>query len=78
MDIAVAGDVHFEGALAQRLLRPATALTPATTALAAADVAIVNLESSVGSGGRPEPGKRFVFSAGAAAFECWPQRGSTS
>ncbi len=69
VDIAVAGDVHFEGPLAQRLLRPATALTPATTALAAADVAIVNLESSVGSGGRPEPGKRFVFSAGAAAFE---------
>ena len=69
MEIAVAGDVHFEGALAPRLLRPASALTPAATALAAADVAIVNLETSVGSGGRPEPGKRFVFSAGTAAFE---------
>lgn len=69
VEIAVAGDVHFEGALAPRLLRPASALTPATTALAAADVAIVNLETSVGSGGRPEPGKRFVFSAGTAAFE---------
>ena len=69
VEIAVAGDVHFEGALASRLLRPASALTPATTALAAADVAIVNLETSVGSGGRPEPGKRFVFSAGTAAFE---------
>ncbi|MFC7724471.1 CapA family protein [Nocardioides sp. GCM10028917] len=69
VEIAVAGDVHFEGTLAARLLRPAAALTPATPALAAADVAIVNLETSVGSGGRPEPGKRFVFSAGAAAFE---------
>lgn len=66
--IAVAGDVHFEGALAGRLRRPATALAPATTALAAADLAIVNLESSVGSGGRPEPGKRFTFSASASAF----------
>jgi poly-gamma-glutamate synthesis protein (capsule biosynthesis protein) len=69
VEIAVAGDVHFEGALAPRLLRPASALTAGATALAAADVAIVNLETSVGSGGRPEPGKRFVFSAGAAAFE---------
>ena len=38
--------------------------------LAAADLAIVNLETSVGTGGRPEPGKRFTFSAGPAAFEC--------
>ena len=38
-------------------------------ALAAADLAIVNLETSVGTGGRPEPGKRFTFSAGPAAFE---------
>lgn len=66
--IAVAGDVHFEGALAPRLRRPATALAPAAAALAAADVAIVNLETSIGSGGRPEPGKRFTFSAGASAF----------
>ena len=66
--IAVAGDVHFEGPLADRLGEPATALTPATGALADADLAIVNLETSVGTGGRPEPGKRFTFSAGPAAF----------
>lgn len=66
--IAVAGDVHFEGVLADRLRDPATALTPAAAALEAADVAIVNLETSVGSGGRPQPGKRFTFSAGPAAF----------
>jgi len=66
--IAVAGDVHFEGVLADRLRDPATALAPASRALAAADLAIVNLETSVGTGGSPEPGKRFVFSAGPAAF----------
>ena len=67
--IALAGDVHFEGVLAARLRDPATALAPASAALAAADLAIVNLESSVGTGGRPEPGKRFTFSAGPTAFE---------
>lgn len=64
----MAGDVHFEGALAARLRSPRTALAPASTALADADLAIVNLETSVGTGGRPEPGKRFIFSAGPAAF----------
>ena len=68
VQIAVAGDIHFEGVLADRLLEPATALAPASEALAAADVAIVNLETSVGTGGRPEPGKRFTFSAGRAAL----------
>jgi len=68
LTIAVAGDVHFEGALESRLDEPATALAPVTGALAAADVAIVNLETSVGSGGRPEPGKRYVFQAPPRAF----------
>jgi hypothetical protein len=66
--IAVAGDVHFEGVLADRLADPGSALTPASAALEAADLAIVNLETSVGVGGRPDPGKRFTFSAGAGAF----------
>jgi poly-gamma-glutamate capsule biosynthesis protein CapA/YwtB (metallophosphatase superfamily) len=66
--LAFAGDVHFEGVLADRLRDPATALAPATAALAEADLAIVNLETSVGGGGRPEPGKRFTFSAGPEAF----------
>lgn len=73
--IAVAGDVHFEGALAARLRSPDTALAPAASALAAADLAIVNLETSVGTGGRPEPGKRFVFSAGPAAFTALAEAG---
>ncbi len=66
--IAVAGDVHFEGVLADRLRHPATALAPVSAALSAADLTIVNLETSVGTGGRPEPGKRFTFSAGPEAF----------
>lgn len=66
--IAVAGDIHFEGVLADRLRDPATALAPAAAALRAADVAVVNLETSVGTGGQPEAGKRFTFSAGPAAF----------
>jgi poly-gamma-glutamate synthesis protein (capsule biosynthesis protein) len=66
--IAVAGDVHFEGVLRDRLDDPATALAPATQALAAADVAVVNLETSIGDGGRPEPGKRYTFQAPATAL----------
>ena len=66
--IAFAGDIHFEGVLAERLREPTTALEPAASALAAADLAIVNLETSVGSGGTPEPGKRFTFSAGGEAL----------
>ena len=68
LTIAVAGDVHFEGVLERRLDRPATALAPATATLAAADVAIVNLETSLGVGGRPQPGKRYTFQAPASAL----------
>lgn len=62
------GDIHFEGVLAERLRDPATALAPVREALSAADLTIANLETSVGTGGRPEPGKRFTFSAGPEAF----------
>ena len=53
--IAFAGDIHFEGVLRDRLDDPATALAPVTGTLAAADVAVVNLETSVGTGGRASP-----------------------
>ncbi|WP_139982370.1 CapA family protein [Nocardioides litoris] len=67
--LAVAGDVHLEGPLRARLeADPATTLAPAFGALAEADLAVVNLETSVGRGGRPEPGKRFVFTAPPAAL----------
>lgn len=67
--IAVAGDVHFEGPLRERLADPTTALAPVTGALAAADVAVLNLETSLGSGGRPDPTKRFTFQAPPAALD---------
>ncbi len=62
--IALAGDVHAEGVLRSRLDDPATAFTgTAFDVLARADVAVVNLETAVGTGGEAEPGKRFVFRA---------------
>ena len=66
--IALAGDVHFEGVLRARLDDPATALAPVAGALAAADLAVVNLETSVGSGGSPDPAKRFTFQAPPSAL----------
>lgn len=69
MRIAVAGDIHFEGVLADRLRDPSTALRPVRSWLASADLTIVNLETSVGSGGSPVPSKRFTFSTGPAALE---------
>jgi 2',3'-cyclic-nucleotide 2'-phosphodiesterase (5'-nucleotidase family) len=66
--IALAGDVHFEGVLRDRLIDPTTALGPASAQLAAADLAIVNLETSLGTGGSPDPSKRFTFTAGPEAL----------
>jgi poly-gamma-glutamate capsule biosynthesis protein CapA/YwtB (metallophosphatase superfamily) len=66
--IAFAGDIHFEGALRQRLDDPATALAPVAAHLGAADLTVVNLETSVGTSGAPEPGKRFTFQAPPSAL----------
>lgn len=66
--IAFAGDVHFEGSLEARLDDPQSALAPIAPELSAADLTVVNLESSVGTGGRPEP-KRFTFQAPPTAFD---------
>lgn len=73
--IAVAGDVHFEGALRARLDDPTTALAPFTGPLRAADLAIVNLETAVGSGGSPDPTKRFTFQAPATALAALAEAG---
>ena len=67
MTIAFAGDVHVEGPLRGRLADPATALAPVAPLLSGADLAVVNLESSVGTGGTPEP-KRFRFQAPPTVF----------
>ncbi|MEX5709774.1 CapA family protein [Parafrankia sp. FMc6] len=66
--IAFGGDVHFEGAPGQRLAAdPKTAVGPMAQTLSAADLAIVNLETAVTTGGTPAT-KAFVFRAPPAAF----------
>ena len=66
--LAFGGDVHFEGSVRRRLLsNPATTLEPVASLLRGADLAMVNLETSVTDRGTPEP-KQFVFRAPASAF----------
>ena len=67
--IAFAGDINFEGPMASRLARdPATAVGPFIEVLAAADIAIGNLETAVGRGGAPES-KDFTFEAPPEAVD---------
>ena len=66
--MAFGGDVHFEGILRPRLNNPATALGPIARTLKAADLAMVNLETAITTGGTPAPNKQFTFRAPASAF----------
>ncbi|KAB2351134.1 CapA family protein [Actinomadura rudentiformis] len=66
--VAFGGDVHFEDYLRARLAKPATALGPIAKTLRAADLAMVNLETAITTGGTPAPGKEFTFRAPASAF----------
>jgi poly-gamma-glutamate capsule biosynthesis protein CapA/YwtB (metallophosphatase superfamily) len=67
--IAFAGDINFEGAMASRLARdPQSAIGPFTDVLSAADIAIGNLETALGTGGSPE-NKDFTFRAPASAVD---------
>ncbi|WP_131735626.1 CapA family protein [Actinomadura roseirufa] len=66
--IAFGGDTHFEGSLRSRLASPKTALGPVATTLRAADLAMVNLETAITTGGTRAPGKEFTFRAPATAF----------
>jgi poly-gamma-glutamate capsule biosynthesis protein CapA/YwtB (metallophosphatase superfamily) len=66
--LAFAGDVHFAERTATRLSAdPTTAFGEAATALRAADLTMVNLETAVTDGGSPEP-KEFHFRTPASAF----------
>jgi poly-gamma-glutamate capsule biosynthesis protein CapA/YwtB (metallophosphatase superfamily) len=66
--LAFAGDVHFEGRVAERLATdPATAFGEAAAALSRADLTMVNLETAITEGGAAEP-KQFTFRAPATAF----------
>ncbi len=66
--LAFGGDVHFEGALESKLASDARGmLDPIEPVLRKADLAVVNLETAITSGGRPTT-KTFVFQAPARAF----------
>lgn len=65
--LAFGGDVHFTGRTAKLLDRPDTAVGPFAAQLAAADIAVVNLETAITTRGTPEP-KEFHFRAPATAY----------
>lgn len=68
MVLAFGGDVHFEGVLASRLAAdPAGVLAAIEPLLDDADLAIVNLETAVTTGGSAAA-KQFVFSAPPSVF----------
>jgi poly-gamma-glutamate synthesis protein (capsule biosynthesis protein) len=67
--ISFGGDVHFEGVLLSRLrANPKTALGPIATVLKRADLAMVNLETAITTGGTKAPGKQFTFRAPPTAL----------
>jgi poly-gamma-glutamate capsule biosynthesis protein CapA/YwtB (metallophosphatase superfamily) len=66
--LAFAGDVHFATKLAPLLDHPHRALTSLQPYLGGADLAMVNLETSITTRGAPEP-KQFHFRAPSSAFE---------
>lgn len=66
--LAFAGDVHFADRTAGLLDNPATAFGSISSALSAADLAMVNLETAVTTRGTPEP-KQFHFRAPASAYD---------
>ncbi|WP_157248768.1 CapA family protein [Nonomuraea typhae] len=67
--ISFGGDVHFEGILRTRLnANPRTAFGPIATVLSRADLAMVNLETAITTGGTKAPGKEYTFRAPESAF----------
>ncbi|MEV6207043.1 CapA family protein [Kitasatospora sp. NPDC051914] len=67
--VAFAGDVHFEGRTEARLAGgPETALGPISRTLAAADLAVLNLETAITGRGAPEP-KTYTFRTSPKALQ---------
>ena len=68
MTLAFGGDVHFEGVIRSRLAsNPETAFGPIASVLRRADLAMVNLETAITTGGTPAS-KEFTFRAPPSAF----------
>src|SRR5215218_2809461 len=72
--LAFAGDVHFEGGVATLLDHRDATLGPMASALRSADVAVVNLESALTSGGShaakelEDPSRRYWFRSSPSAL----------
>jgi poly-gamma-glutamate capsule biosynthesis protein CapA/YwtB (metallophosphatase superfamily) len=67
--IAFGGDTHFEGNLRYLLnTNPGGMFAPIAPTLSGADVAMVNLETAIATGGSPDP-KNYNFRAPPSAFE---------
>ena len=67
--LAFGGDTHFEGNLASLLQsNPGGMFAPIAPTLSGADVAMVNLETAIATGGSPDP-KNYNFRAPPSAFE---------
>ena len=68
VELAFAGDVHFEGAIGEELRSaPKLVLASISPVLRGADLAVVNLETAITTGGAPTS-KTFVFRAPPSAF----------
>lgn len=69
--LAFGGDTNFEGVIADRLASdPGTIFGGFAPILAAADVAVVNMETAIGTAGTPAP-KEFTFQAPPAALDAF-------
>lgn len=66
--LAFAGDVHFERGLSRLVTSPEPLTAAVRDTLGRADFAMVNLETAVGEGGAPLPGKKYTFRAPVAAL----------
>ncbi|WP_110180970.1 CapA family protein [Nocardioides solisilvae] len=81
LTLAFAGDVHFEEELAALLDDPDATLGPMSEVLAAADLAMVNLESAIATGGRPTrkelevPEARYWFRSPPSALDLLSRSG---
>jgi poly-gamma-glutamate synthesis protein (capsule biosynthesis protein) len=78
--LAFGGDVHFAGAVGQRLAtNPATALgTTVAQLFSGAQLSMVNLETAVTTGSCPQPqSKQFIFNTGASAITALRSAGIT-
>ncbi len=72
--LAFAGDLHFELHLAALLDHPRGALGPISQVLSRADLAMVNLETTLTTRGTPEP-KQYRFRAGPGALDVLEKAG---